>query len=191
MGAAVKPFKCNVCGHSWTGNGGCDHYWHRENANGDSFTYEHISNFYASSDEENNMEEKQSAFDSIILAIAIACHEANRRYCDDIGEEGQVMWDDAPEWQRKSAIKGVTGHLLGDIATPEQSHESWLKEKQDTGRVYGEVKDPVKKTHPSMVAYGDLPPAERKKDSIFSDVVRETYRAMRLDFDQVKLSENI
>jgi hypothetical protein len=101
--------------------------------------------------------------------IARVCHEANRAWCEATGDHSQTGWDDAPDWQRESALKGVLGALNGN--TPEQSHESWLAEKIATGWTYGEVKDPEAKTHPCMVDYSELPREQRKKDRLFVAVV--------------------
>lgn len=103
-------------------------------------------------------------------SMARAAHEANRAWCIAHGDTSQPSWDDAPEWQRSSAIKGVEGALAGN--TPEQSHEGWTAEKVATGWVYGPVKNPDVKEHPCLVPYGELPPEQRAKDSIFLGVVR-------------------
>ena len=105
-----------------------------------------------------------------IEACARAAHEANRAYCIAIGDSSQPPWEDAPEWQKSSARNGVRGALAG--ATPEQSHESWLAEKRETGWRYGPIKSPETKEHPCFVPYADLPPAQRAKDAIFTTVVR-------------------
>jgi hypothetical protein len=99
-------------------------------------------------------------------AIAVAAHEVNRAYCVMIGDETQVTWDAAPEWQKQSAITGVRGVLV-DGNGPEQSHESWLKEKTEAGWKYGPVKDPDKKEHPCFVPYAELSAAQKKKDALF------------------------
>lgn len=104
--------------------------------------------------------------------IANIVHEANRAYCRTLGDESQVSWYDAPEWQRASAINGVEGILNGTITKPEQSHESWLAEKERTGWKYGPVKDSEKKEHPCFVPYGELPPEQQTKDAIFFSIVR-------------------
>lgn len=103
--------------------------------------------------------------------IARICHEANRAYCAGIGDNSQPAWADAPEWQRQSAIKGVEFALANPNATPEMSHDSWSTEKISAGWVFGEVKDPEKKTHPCLVSYDKLPEDQRRKDSIFLGVV--------------------
>lgn len=107
--------------------------------------------------------------DLIIEACARAAHEANRAYCIAIGDTSQLSWDEAPGWQRSSAIAGVVGVLNGN--GPEASHVSWLAEKAATGWTYGLVKDPKAKTHPCFVPYADLPEAQKRKDHIFVNVV--------------------
>lgn len=113
----------------------------------------------------------------ITEACARAAHEANRAYCCALGDASQPSWETAPEWQRSSAMKGVTGALAGN--TPEQSHEGWLAEKIATGWVYGPVKDPEAKQHPCMVTYADLPPAQRAKDAVFIAVVKAVADAFK------------
>lgn len=107
--------------------------------------------------------------DTKIEAAARAAHEANRAYCIALGDTSQPAWDDAPDWQRSSAINGVKGVIGGN--GPEQSHESWLAEKQATGWKYGPVKDPERKEHPCFVLYADLPQAQKAKDHVYVAVV--------------------
>lgn len=108
--------------------------------------------------------------DSEIVLAARAAHEVNLVYCAALGDNSQVPWAEAPEWQRISAIKGVQGVIAGN--TPEQSHESWLREKRETGWKYGPVKDAEKKEHPCFVPYAELPPGQRYKDTLFVTTVR-------------------
>lgn len=103
--------------------------------------------------------------------IAAICHDANRRYCIGIGDNSQPLWEDAPEWQRSSAIAGVRFHEASPDAGPSGSHESWLKVKEADGWKYGEVKNPATKEHPCMVPYEQLPVEQRLKDSIFTAIV--------------------
>ena len=103
--------------------------------------------------------------------IARVAHEVNRAYCASIGDHSQPAWEDAPEWQRSSAINGVLFHVANPQATPENSHESWMKEKAEAGWSYGEVKDAEKRTHPCFRPYNELPQEQRSKDYIFKAVV--------------------
>lgn len=104
--------------------------------------------------------------------IAQIVHEANRAYCQTIGDTSQAPWADAPDWQKESAVNGVEGILNGTITKPEQSHESWLAEKARTGWKYGAVKNAETKEHPCFVAYSELPPAQQVKDAIFFGIVK-------------------
>jgi hypothetical protein len=107
-----------------------------------------------------------------VVQIARVCHEANRAYCEGIGDTSQAQWENAPDWQRVSAVKGVEFTHANPDAPPSASHESWLAEKQATGWSYGPVKDPEKKEHPCFVPYGELPVEQRRKDALFQAVVR-------------------
>lgn len=104
--------------------------------------------------------------------IAKVCHEVNRAYCASLGDHSQPAWDDAPDWQRKSAIAGVEYTRANPQAKPSDSHGSWLAEKQADGWKYGPVKDSDKKEHPCFVPYDDLPPEQKAKDYLFQAVVR-------------------
>jgi len=102
--------------------------------------------------------------------IARVCHEVNRAYCQALGDFSQLSWEDAPEWQRASARMGVDLHSMGEFG-PEASHIGWMKQKVDEGWVYGEFKDPEKKTHPCIVPFDQLPREQQAKDYIFRAVV--------------------
>ena len=112
-----------------------------------------------------------------IEAIAAACHEINRTYCESLGDESQPAWSEAPQWQRASAIEGVKAAMNG--ATPEQSHEGWLAQKEADGWVHGETKDPKAKTHPCMVPYEDLSPEQQRKDHLFTRTAVEMAKVIR------------
>lgn len=106
------------------------------------------------------------------LEIAKYSHEANRSYYASIGDNSQPRWDDAPEWQQRSALNGVIFHHEHPNAKPSDSHESWLAEKTREGWSFGEVKDPDNKKHPCFVQYHELPEAQKAKDLIFLHCVR-------------------
>lgn len=109
---------------------------------------------------------------ALVEQIAQVVHEANRAYCVTIGDNSQVSWEEAPEWQRESARKGVIGILNGEIVKPSDSHASWLAEKERTGWKYGPVKDAEKKEHPCMVPYHELSVDQQVKDHLFFAIVR-------------------
>jgi hypothetical protein len=106
-----------------------------------------------------------------IELVAKCSHEVNKAFCEYHGDNSQPHWENAPDWQKKSAIAGVTGIESGKITKPSESHESWLAQKQEEGWVYGPVKDPEKKEHPCMVPYENLPAEQQLKDFLFFGTV--------------------
>ena len=104
--------------------------------------------------------------------IARVTHEVNRAFCADHGDYSQTPWEEAPEWQRASALMGVQAILNNPATTPEMSHEGWSAQKIADGWTYGPTKDATLKQHPCLVPYAALPPEQRAKDAIFGGVVR-------------------
>ena len=92
-----------------------------------------------------------------LSTIAMLCHSINAAYCLSQGDDSQPTWDNAPDEQKKSIEYGVQLHLENPETTPEQSHESWLLQKEKDGWTYGEVKDFKAKTHPCFRPYDELP----------------------------------
>lgn len=107
--------------------------------------------------------------------IAELCHEANRIYCQFIGDDSQPAWGDAPDWQKDSIRKGVALHIEsfkdGDIADPETAHNHWMELKLREGWRFGEIKDVDAKTHPCLLPYYSLPLAQQVKDDLFGNIV--------------------
>lgn len=103
--------------------------------------------------------------------IARVCHEVNRAYCQALGDESQKPWEEAPQWQRDSALAGVELHLGDPDAGPEASHESWMAMKVAAGWIYGPEKDENAKTHPCLVPFAELAREQQAKDFIFRAVV--------------------
>jgi hypothetical protein len=104
--------------------------------------------------------------------VARVCHETNRAYCESIGDHSQKSWEDAEQWQRDSAVKGVEFALAHPDAQPADQHEAWVQDKLANGWNHGPVKDPVKKEHPCIVPYHSLPAEQRTKDRLFVHIVR-------------------
>lgn len=107
-----------------------------------------------------------------IEMIAKACHEVNKTYCESVGDTSQVSWEEAPDWQRESAINGVKFRLENPDSTSEDIHNNWMSEKTRDGWIYGTSKDELNKTHPCMVPYEQLPVEQQTKDKLFITVVR-------------------
>jgi len=104
--------------------------------------------------------------------IAQICHEANRVYCESIGDYSQSIWADAPNWQIDSAIQGVRYHRRNPESKPSDSHVNWLDGKARDGWTYGKIKNEEKKEHPCMLPYSELPDDQKTKDVLFVAIVR-------------------
>jgi hypothetical protein len=106
-----------------------------------------------------------------LASIAELAHEANRSYCILIGDNSQKPWNEAPEWQKESAIDGVKFHIANPNAAPSQSHDNWLEHKRADGWKYGPIKNEKLKEHPCFCPYHSLPISQQIKDYIFRSVV--------------------
>ena len=107
-----------------------------------------------------------------ILDIAEICHEANRVYCRSIGDNSQPRWENAPEWQKESAINGVQSVIGSKIKfSHRKNHDNWMTHKLKTGWKYGEDKDDDKKTHPCLLPYDELPQEQQEKDELFGSLI--------------------
>ncbi|HEX7727474.1 MAG TPA: RyR domain-containing protein [Terracidiphilus sp.] len=115
--------------------------------------------------------------------VARVCHEANRAYCAGLGDTTQPVWEDAPDWQQRSAVKGVRFHMeqlaKGERPFPADSHNAWLAEKRAEGWQYGPVKDAEKKLHPCFMPYDGLPVEQRTKDYLFAGIVEAFHDAAK------------
>lgn len=103
--------------------------------------------------------------------IARVAYEVNRAYCQSMGDSSQVPWEEAPEWQRASAMLGVRLHSDNPNAGPKGSHESWMAQKVADGWTYGPEKRPDLKQHPCILPFDQLPREQQAKDFIFRAVV--------------------
>lgn len=106
-----------------------------------------------------------------IQDVAKICHEANKALCQTQKDHSQEPWESAPQWQQDSAINGVQFHIDNPDAGTDDSHKSWLAEKEAAGWKYGPVKDPEKKEHPCFVPYEELPAEQQAKDYLFRGIV--------------------
>lgn len=109
------------------------------------------------------------------MLIARICHEANRAYCETLGDDSQLPWCDAPHWQVNSALDGVQFCMHHPFAPPSANHESWLLYKMKEGWKYGPVKNEATKEHPCFLPYEQLPEEQKRKDLLFKAIVAALY----------------
>lgn len=123
---------------------------------------------------ENNIAEKKALGETEDFAVRVArtCHEVNRAYCEGHGDFTQVPWDEAPKWVHESAMQGVKFFHQNPTAGPSAMHDNWCADKLEAGWKYGEEKDPIKKTHPCLVSYRELPFQQKAKDILFLTTVK-------------------
>lgn len=115
---------------------------------------------------------------SIVDLCARATHEIVRAYSAALGDRTQLPWEEAPEWQRESAMDGALAVLEGASVSPAESHANWMREKERQGWRWGPQKDAITKQHPCMVPFEELPTEQRAKDHLFVAVVLEVARVV-------------
>lgn len=128
--------------------------------------------------------------DESVEACARAAHEANRTLCESQGDKTQVPWDQTSEDNRQATRASVKEILANPSITAEDIHNKWMSEKARAGWRYGPKKDAEAKTHPSMVAFAQLPKSEQDKDHLFLAVVRKhgppmPIKSAALDLDKL------
>jgi len=105
--------------------------------------------------------------------IAKAIYEATR--LEAIWSKRSIIpekWEDRDETFRNQMVEIVTQYLsMEKLPTPEQAHNSWMESYFKMGWKYGKERDAVKKTHPDLVPFDELPRDERDKDAIFLALV--------------------
>lgn len=78
------------------------------------------------------------------------------------------LWQDREEpfrGQFRDVIEMMCGPSRKD--DPEDLHDDWVRAYEAMGWRYGEVRDPVAKTHPDMVPFDELEQREQDKDAVF------------------------
>jgi hypothetical protein len=102
--------------------------------------------------------------------VARVCHEANRAFCQTIGDASQLPWEEAPEWQKASAVASVQ-FTLGNLAFEIFVVHPFIV-LCGRRRINGPVKDADKNTHPCLVPYEELPIEQQIKDHLFRSVAK-------------------
>ena len=77
---------------------------------------------------------------------------------------GQPYNEEPNDDQLQSLLDGIAFQDANPNMTSDENHENWMKEKIRQGWVYGDFKDFMKKTHPDLVPYSELPEIEKRKD---------------------------
>lgn len=117
------------------------------------------------------MTQSSNLSDAQIDVIARVMHEAIRAFQTGIGQTAAPPWGNAPKWMQKASRDGVQFRLKNPNAGPSAQHDQWMQSKIDDGWKYGKEKDGIKKTHPLLVDYEQLPLEERQKDALVAAII--------------------
>ena len=104
--------------------------------------------------------------------IAEICHEANRVWCKQNGDDSHLDWLSAPQWQKDSSMNGVMFVMAEPDAADSAQHDAWMADKIKNGWTYGPIKDGDAKTHPCIVPFDALPEFQKVKDRLFRAIVK-------------------
>ena len=110
---------------------------------------------------------KDLSFEAMCAIIAQVVQAANRQYVEAIG--GRAVnpgWEQLPEEQKQSLMKAIRTTVMTP-KTLEQSHEDWCLAREAQGYTRGNYVDHVRKTHPNLVRFNELPFEEQFKDALF------------------------
>jgi hypothetical protein len=105
--------------------------------------------------------------------IAKICHEAVAAYSKSLGDSKAIpSWDKATEEEKEAVTKSVILHIGSVDAYPAENHNAWVKERVDSGWVFGEVEDEKKKTHPFILPFDQLPIEQQIKEHLLRGIVQ-------------------
>lgn len=109
--------------------------------------------------------------DDALWKIAQVMHEAVRAWQAANDQPASPPWSRAPKWMREASREAVIWRLDNPKAPSSAQHDQWVAQKKAAGWKYGKTKSGVKKTHPMMVAYSQLPEVERRKDAMVGALI--------------------
>jgi hypothetical protein len=121
---------------------------------------------------------------------ARVAHEANRSWSALHGDPSHVAWEAAPDWQRDSARSGVRFLFDRNLEVGVDGlHREWMRSKLEDGWTFGEVKDPVAKTHPCLRPFTELPSEQQAKDMLFMATVASCAMTLRAHERELAMAE--
>ncbi|MEL7032199.1 MAG: RyR domain-containing protein [Pseudomonadota bacterium] len=104
--------------------------------------------------------------------VARVIHAAIRTWSSAHGQPDMPDWDVAPQWMKESTFASIKFVLEHPDADAGAQHVQWMEQRRAQGWSYGPVRDEVRKTHPMLVPFDQLPIMEQKKDDLVSAIVR-------------------
>ena len=110
--------------------------------------------------------------DNVKMLTARITHEVCRQLNLFYGDAEYRPWQEMNDEEKNRAISGVEMALNDPNLTPEAIHAAWMKTMLADGWRLGEMRDPMKKTHPCIRPYIELDDKDKLKDVLFLAVVR-------------------
>jgi hypothetical protein len=117
--------------------------------------------------------------DEALWKIARVMHESVRAWQKANGQPSSPSWSRAPKWMRDASREAVLWRLDNPAAPASAQHDQWAAEKKAAGWKFGKTKNGVKKTHPMLVPYSDLPEVERRKDAMVGALIDSLAKPIR------------
>ena len=106
--------------------------------------------------------------------IAEVCYEANRVYCEALGDHSITPWLYAPEHQIQPTIDCIRSFNVHN--TPEDTHDLWCAADKKAGWIWGSEKNVKARKHPCLVPYSELSEHQKRKDILFHAIVKALTR---------------
>lgn len=100
----------------------------------------------------------------------MVAHAANCKMQDIQGDPCPSQpWDSENELLRETTINGIRMIRMG--YSNEEMHREWCERYWAEGWTFGPEKDALKKTHPCLVPYYELPSSQRHKTEVIRAIV--------------------
>ena len=116
--------------------------------------------------------EREVDMTDIVYEAASVAYETVRKWGEVIKDpQGKVAWNLLPESEKDGYAKAVGYRIENPETTEVDMHNKWSADKFEAGWTYGEKLDFVKKTHPNLVPFEDLPVDQQMKDKLFLNVI--------------------
>lgn len=101
-----------------------------------------------------------------IVGLAKICHEAQRAFCQTMGDFSHPNWDLTSPWYQKVMVECVT-FVFNKVSDVNQLHIFWSSQMTALGWSYGLVFNEKEKEHPNLKNFNDISFEEQIKYAIF------------------------
>jgi hypothetical protein len=113
-----------------------------------------------------------------VESIAQVVHEIQVAFTRQLSDYSLKPWSETPEDVKAITIAAVKHHTDYPEDGAKESHDNWVDGKIVQGWKYGPVKDAIKKEHPSLIPFAELPLNERIKDALVVQTIHSLIKFM-------------